>query len=101
MHTLMYIFHCRFLATGNSYKSLAFSYRVAPSTVTPNKHTTNKNQYQKTDHFSDVVYLQIRMTDSDVKSDRYIHLFKVCISKYLCIHSMTYYIFTPSCTIQS
>ena len=24
---------CRFLATGNSYKSLAFSYGVAPSTV--------------------------------------------------------------------
>ena len=34
------------------------------------KHTTNKNKilYQKTDHFSDVVYLQTRMTDSDVGS---------------------------------
>ena len=43
---------------------------------TQNKHTTNKNKilYQKTDHFSDVVYLQTRMTDSDVKSDRYIRL---------------------------
>ena len=51
---------------------------------TQNKHTTNKNLYQKTDHFSDVTYLQIRMTDdgfgrrmtdSDVKSDRHIRLF--------------------------
>ena len=52
---------------------------------TLNKHKTNKNknQYQQTDHFSDVVYLQIRMTedgfgrrmmDSDVKWDRYIRL---------------------------